>query len=148
MNSEKVKKIKKALGICKGLCNEDCPYHSLGCMNDLSEDALTLIYVLESENERLTEERDLYKNQFNELEPRFFDLREENKQLKDRIAELENGNEALRFVVKQGFNDCQAKIIKQFAERLKEKICKIFDDKVLFLEDLDETLKEFLGEEK
>lgn len=51
---------------------------------------------MESENERLTEERDLYKKQFNELEPRFFDLREENKELKAQIVELEKGNELLR----------------------------------------------------
>lgn len=31
---------------------------------------------------RIKEEKELYKNQFNELEPRFFDLREENAQLK------------------------------------------------------------------
>lgn len=37
-----------------------------------------------------------------------------------------------------------ANCLKQLAERLQEKICKIFDDKVLFLEDLDETLKEFI----
>jgi hypothetical protein len=76
----------------------------------------------------------------------------EMQMLKDRVAELENGNEALSFAVKQGFNDCQAKTLKQFAERLKEKYVE--DSKYcakmyepfggIIPKDIDETLKEFL----
>lgn len=45
---------------------------------------------------------------------------EKLSELKDRIAELEKENEALSFAVKQGFNDCQKKALKQFAKRVEE----------------------------
>ncbi len=95
MESEKVKEIKKALetNLKTGLGYDNGKKF---CDIIWFADILTYINELESENERLTEERDLFKKQFNELEPRFFDLREENKELKDRIALLEKDNELLR----------------------------------------------------
>lgn len=84
--SEKVKEIKE-------LIDCDKKQNKLGGIIVVNRqfliEVINLINELESENERFIEERDLYKKQFNELEPRFFDLREENKQLKDRIAEFE-----------------------------------------------------------
>lgn len=53
MKREKVKEIKRALKICYGLCNETCPYYTLGCMKNLSKDALKLINELEREKKRL-----------------------------------------------------------------------------------------------
>lgn len=46
----------------------------------------------------------------------------EMQRLKDRVDELEKGNEALSAAVNQGFNDCQSKTLKQFAERLKDRL--------------------------
>lgn len=108
MESEKVKEIKEALECCTN--NKGCepcqrlskkPYHLDDCRFVLLTDTLYLINELGSENERLTEERDLYKKQFNELEPRFFDLREENQQLKDRIAELEEQRDEQAFITEE-----------------------------------------------
>lgn len=158
MESEKVKEIKKALGICKGLCNEDCPYHSLGCMNDLSEDALTLIYVLESKNKRLVES---CKNchYIKDLEI----ANGHAKELKDRIAELEKENEKLnklftydKSVRDRSFEfikDIKEKALNQFAEKLKEKAMNLAISNVevhnfLFAKDIDETLKEFINVDK
>jgi hypothetical protein len=114
---------------------------------------------LESENERLSNALEdnvtAYEDGFQDgaslkgrIENKWV---KENQQLKDRIAELEKGNEALSFAVKQGFNDCQAKTLKQFAERLKE-MCE-YNRKQYCCEatvsanDIDETLKEFVNEE-
>lgn len=122
MNSEKVKEIKNWLE------NESEVYR-----NEIAYNTLDLINELESENERLNE---CYKVKA------YDKLRAENKQLKDRIAELEKGNEALSFAVKQGFNDCQTKTLKQFAERLIEKKVRLGDRFNIY--DIDETLKEFI----
>ena len=114
MNSEKVKEIKKALECCSTLmdnnatseeqdnsCNE-CPYRlNDRCSWKLDGDALTLINDLESENERLSKEldsewkdrrkaeEDLHKAQWN-YKIGLAQSRKRNKELKDRIAELEN----------------------------------------------------------
>ena len=58
------------------------------------------------------------------------------------INELEKGNEALSFAVKQGFNDCQAKTLKQFTEKVAKRLININGIKQI----LDETLKEFINE--
>ena len=157
MESEKVKDIKNGLECLSGHrpCNL-CFYHELAeqqetcCINLVAEDVIDYINELESENERL--QRDYVLKAYDEL-------RAENKKLKDRIAELEKGNEALSFAVKQGFNDCQTKTLKQFAERLKEKLKARHEvnrlllmpvrDVVLstiegLLEDVDKTLKELI----
>lgn len=66
-------------------------------------------------------------------------MEKENKELAKQVVKITGcsvSNEEVDY-------ECNKKL-KQFAERLKEKICKIFDDKVLFLEDLNETLKEFI----
>ena len=185
MESEKVKEIKKALACHKQNEIEDtCEYcsncpasdwdYEKECNIDLFQKTITLINELENENERLTEERGLYKNQFNELEPRFFDLREENKELKDRIAELEKEKGELKqhiTEVEKGiiniarernkkeelaskFIDSYNDSLKQFAERLKEKIKAIaeyYNDEVfdysyngITEKDIDKILEEFL----
>ena len=68
----------------------------------------------------------MYKEQFNELEPRFFDLRDDNNELKDRIAELEKENARLLDSVETVQNNrCVYKCeltknqLKQFAETVK-----------------------------
>ena len=126
--------IKKALECCKDRLCEVCPRlkqepnQEEDCRLALIGQSLTLINELESENERLVEERDLYKEQFNELEPRFLDLQFDNQDLKDRIAELEKENAKLLDSVETvQSNRCVYKCVltkehlTKFAERLKEK---------------------------
>ena len=120
METQKVKEIKKGLECCSTLMD----------------------------NNAISEERD---NSCNECPYRLNDRCSWNLD-KDALAlinELEKGNEALSFAVKQGFNDCQAKTLKQFAERLKEE----FDYQVSKYGDcngnecanvIDETLKEWV----
>ena len=75
---------------------------------------------LRKAQDRIAElEKELEKEQINNIN---CDIELQYKE--KRIAELEKGNEALSFAVNQGFNDCQSKTLKQFAERLKEKIQK------------------------
>ena len=147
MEQEKIKEIKKALNNCQKNNCIDCPYFidEKRCKaNDLLLDTINLINELESENERLRNAKVVYEN----VDYCYEDLKKAEK----KIAELEKGNEALSFAVKQGFNDCQAKTLKQFAERLKEKSQKAFINvggltasaKSVTLHDIDETLKEFL----
>jgi DNA repair exonuclease SbcCD ATPase subunit len=156
MNSEKVKEIKKGLEVCNGLCGEDCPYHSVGCMNDLSKDALTLINELESENERLNksdtskEESSIeYYNLYKDLKRKNKDLNElcelqrvsiaENfvreNQLKDQIAELE---EQIRLAVEKAKKETAKEIIKTFAlsPRTRAMIAEKYG---LTKQDLDEV---------
>ena len=106
MNSEKVKEIKKALECCSTLmdnnatsedqdksCNE-CPYRlNARCSWNLDKDALTLINELEKHIERVESERIRIK------------------QDRDKKEEL-----ASKFI--DSYNDS----LKQFAERLKEKL--------------------------
>ncbi len=150
MESKKVKEIKKVLE--EGQFNTITHHQKEGKPIKISfADILTLINELEHENERLTEEKNLYKSQFNELEPRFFDLRNDNKELKDRIAELEKERtqQCIDCIEWRGANEK----LKQFAERLKKEIKAIaewYDDHIdktyngITEKDIDETLKEFL----
>lgn len=154
MESEKVKEIKKAL---ECIVNANVSKIEINYYGNLHADILTLINELESENESLVEERDLYKEQFNELEPRFFDLRDDNKELKDRIAELEKE----KTCVWEEWTDGDHSI--WCCSNCKEDFCfmegdvyennygycphcgaKITALKELKEDDIDETLKEFL----
>ena len=73
MESEKVKEIKKSLEYCcdgDGLECKKCFYIDNGCNIALTQDALTLINELESENERLNkalvDNLEAYRDGFNE----------------------------------------------------------------------------------
>ena len=148
MQSKKVKEIKYYLE------QSACMY------GNTQKQALTLINELESENERLTEEKDLYKNQFNELEPRFFDLREENQKLKqdlkksiDMQKEMIDGFKIAQKEVEENLAKEIPNLFKQFAERLKEKtrvIVSYYSDHAdksfngISEKEIEETLKEFL----
>lgn len=162
MNSEKVKEIKKIADFCMergancSCCAKEKETDSMLTCRSLMEELLDLINELESENKGLAEERDLYKKQFNELEPRFFDLRDDNKQIKDRIAELEKVYDRQVRII----NDLNIEVVKEqeklpkFAERLFEKysydkLTHEPDEDIeihLTASELDETLKEFLND--
>ena len=175
MNSEKVKEIKKVLECCINDCSgNSCPYDKyekgLKCIEDLQKDCLTIINELESENERLDksdtskeESSNMYYNLYKDLKRKNKDLNElcelqrvsiaesfvRENQLKDRIAELENQmcrNEDLHNATEK-LNDII--ILKQFAEKLKEKakclkLGSVEIHNFLFTTEIDETLKEYV----
>lgn len=120
MNSEKVKEIKKALECWQEsvMLSTDENYVSHKVYN---REILDYINELESENERLNkalvENLEAYKDGFNEgagLKKGVDDkLKTENQKLKDQIAELEKE---------------KTEQLKQFAERLKNKLFEFFQD--------------------
>ena len=155
MESEKVKEIKKALEDCASneIANR-LPYiDDHKCKAVDFADILTLINELDSENERLLNEK---WNCQDDLD----NYHEENQPLKDRIAELENTiKNNLQYA--KGYGDgvkatvevAYPKKLKQFSERLKEKairrqefIGELAIDNIEYVktQDIDETLKEFL----
>ena len=148
MNSEKVKEIKECLEEFK---NDRIGYYTNGIDRFMltKEDTLALINELENENERLMK-----------LQARggcrVAELGIENQQLKDRIAELENTDYYKEIERKKEDLLCKeyglikyeketaGKYLKQFAERLKEKLGSVdlirgWAVKVF----IDETLKEY-----
>lgn len=155
MESEKVKEIKKGLeqNIRSGLGYED---NDKFC-NIMFADILTLINELESENERLIlqYERGQADSEMNCLE------------LKDRIAELEketvlcDGTNLEHtqedIEAEKGCNECIRNHLKQFAERLKDRLrytsptsdvlelSGLEFDGIEVEQCIDETLKEFIN---
>ena len=134
MNSEKVKEIKKGLECCSTLmdnnatseeqdnsCNE-CPYRlNERCSWKLDGDALTLINELESENDT--------------LHTNLCELRKETQQLKNRIAEFgkeieENASYVKGYAdgIKNTYEVVMHDKLKQFAEKLKNKLFEFFQD--------------------
>lgn len=154
MISEKVKEIKKALECCKYRLCEVCqrlkqePNQEEDCRLALVEQTLTLINELESENERLLEQRNKTYNIWVK----------DTEKLKDRIAELEKEVETRKEEVlhlqEYGKKLISETELKQFAESLKEKVKNFcgteyenayYDvTKSFACNDIDETLKEFL----
>ena len=147
MESEKVKEIKKGLECCTNpvYCEKECPYHiyerHLECINELAKDSLTLT---------------------NELEKHIQNMENEVR----RVKQDRNRKEELASKYMDVYNDS----LKQFAERLKEKLEKYRLENEYFTEHepngnlwqmnssvfcievtqdggiVDETLKEFIGE--
>jgi hypothetical protein len=150
MESEKVKEIKKALECCanwngQSSCN-DCPIGIEKCYEDenlMPKLALTLINELESENDCKDIEISKQEYQIEKLKDRIAELEKENADYKDT-------NNILRTRIdksKEISNRNGELLLKQFAERLKEKgirPCDLYD--CVTVDDIDETLKEFMKE--
>ncbi len=144
MESEKVKEIKK---IVRYFADKYMTAQCIGVpKRELFAEILTLINELESKNERLKQSNKniLFVNE---------QVIEENKKLKDRIAELENTiKNNLQYAkgygegVKATVEVAYPKKLNEFAERLKEKSAYsfIFGKKFIVEKDIDETLKEFI----
>lgn len=146
MENEKVKEIKKVLEYCSILTNKDlpmetrdkacndCPYDGIErCTPLLVKNSLTLINELESENIQ----RQNLINEFSKENETLYDdihkkgmkgLKKENKELKDRIATLEEDKKKW-----------QRKAIYYYEKAKSYGIECIIDT------DIDEKLKECLG---
>ena len=162
MNSEKVKEIKEKLQEEIFIANSFGDKLRKVPTKEL-ENLLTLINELESENERLRLERDVLigkkiveKQKHDKALMIKIDIQ---KQLKNRIAELEKENETktdtiANLLKNQEFYETEK--LKQFAERLKEEFIKsanIQDSitaKKLFRDiypvKVDKVLKKFIKE--
>ena len=151
MNSEKVKEIKKALELNEYYAIEYFPKSGEPKVFRFN-DILTLINELESENERLSKENFvLYRDRFTKKELDDISacrVTKATKELKDRIAELEEENAKLLDSVETvQSNRCVYKCVltkehlTKFAERLKEKLPIYYPSTI---EAIDETLKECL----
>ena len=147
------------MGIKNGQACENC--NKFTATNKVKEYAeiLTLINELESENERLSNALEdnvtAYKDGFQDgaslkgrIENKWV---KENQKLKNRIAELEKEIEENAFYSKgyaQGIKNTYEVVIpdklKQFTEKVAKRLINIKGIKEI----LDETLKEFLGEDK
>ncbi len=124
---------------------------------------------LENENYKLEQNlgqcENGYKLELHTARYQLHTANEDLKKLKDRIAELEKENDGLKDDLKNavsmqkeildGFKNATKEVeenlkreipnlLKQFAERLKEKVYDSFGDKVIWYNDIDETLKEFI----
>ena len=165
MESEKVKEIKDKLHEEIFIANSFGDKLRRVETKDL-QDILTLINELESENERLNSRHRNLKINYNKTWKQYREYEVENQQLKDRIAELENEKEQ---TMKMWLEDRKGmfwdgvgegelkgyKQLKQFAERLKEKVKNFcgteyenayYDTTKSFAcNDIDETLNEFLN---
>lgn len=160
--SEKVKEIKKALEYCSNHsvsdCSNVCPYDKYTrCRTELTKDSLTLINELESENEMLRLERDVLigkkiveKQKHDKAIIMKIDIQ---KQLKNRIAELEKENETktdtiANLLKNQEFYETEK--LKQFAEKLKKRLnLGLYEWQYAEVDSktIDEVLKEYIDEE-
>ncbi len=128
MNSEKVKEIKKDIEICmKSLNCNGCSHHSQRsgeCCRNLTNDILTYINEMESENERLNHLREV-------VAPIYVMPNVETPAMMLKLGEKN--------------------LLQQFAERLKEQMGVReymgvkYKQGVFSENDIDETLKEFMG---
>ena len=150
MESEKVKEIKTVLERCKTQTQNDCrncPYgENPKCLDLLIGNCLNYINELESDIERLKQHKRELEGGQRDLLKVIKEFDKENQQLKDRIAELEEGRtqQCIDCIEWRGANEK----LKQFAERLKEKVHdRDYVEGYAYLgicEEIDETLKEFL----
>ncbi len=118
-------------------------------------DILTLINELESENERWQKDCADIANDYQEMGNFYYEEVKKNQQLKDRIAELEkenadykDTNNILRTRIdksKELSNRNGELLLKQFAERLKEKMTVHYSS---VIDSIDETLKDFINQIK
>ena len=153
MNSEKVKEIKEKLQEEIFIANSFGDKLRKVPTKEL-ENLLTLINELESENERLRLERDVLigkkiveKQKHDKAIIMKIDIQ---KQLKNRIAELEKENETktdtiANLLKNQEFYETEK--LKQFAERLKKRIILYSGINVKYeaitADIIDEVLKEY-----
>lgn len=102
MDSEKMKEIKNCLVFCKNRLCEFCPRlkqepnQEEDCRLALIGQSLTLINELEGENKWLSSKYRNLEINYNDAWEQYREYEVENKQLKNRIAELVKENEILK----------------------------------------------------
>lgn len=159
MNSEKVKDKIRELIDCDKKQNE------LGGIIVVNRqfliEVIVLINELESENERLLEQRnktyDIWVRDTEKLRDRIAELKKENAEFNERLTVFDPIS-AFADNYAKGVKEAEkvvAWVLKQFAEMLKEKVNKDINTMYLmridgvgrlssFIDQIDETLKEFI----
>jgi FtsZ-binding cell division protein ZapB len=146
--------IVKALECCstyKGKCT-DCPafvkVDRSNCKQVLLG-AIEIINRLQADKEYYKKNRDKYQDDVMFLSKQCDELQAENERLQKHIQEgIDLAKQIPEMVA-----TAQAEAIKEFAERLKEKKKSInitigLDYEVCFVSDIDNLLKELVGEDK
>ena len=159
MESEKVKEIKKAIeyNSVSEFMNR-LPYaDEFNKLKMVSfDDILTLINELESENEKLKQHKRELQGGQQDLTKQIAELEKENKSLYDSYHKgykvgYEYGKQDAVSSDRAENDSCTSETtqsdyrLKQFAERLKEKVirpCDLYD--CVTVDDIDETLNEFI----
>ena len=141
MGSEKVKEIKKALECCmnpKLTCCNDCPYNNngrLSCIeSEMLKDALNLINEQENEIKRLRQEvrdtdkmaRNSIEQYKNDYDKAFERLKAQQREIDRLKIQLEQANAGI--VNCSGCKFVELNAVKDFAEKLKNKLFEFFQD--------------------
>ena len=138
MESEKVKEIKKSLECCcdgSGLECKKCFYIDDGCNITLTQDALTLINELETENERLMKLQ-------SRGGCRVAELGIENQQLKDKVTELESENKELKVLVDiSNEREYRKKFIEEWRKEYQKELDKEGEGHIAGFPDFDLVYK-------
>lgn len=168
MTDNKIKKALEWLEEIKGFCSSEEKYIYATTLVDL-------INSQQAEIERLRKEVNLVSIQFQDLQERYEEAQAEIERLKsmnqsklDTIHDLQSQNKILSknadTAFQEGLNErrdlfgseIKAKVVKEFAERLKEKsgkmemVCSgalVQRDYTISEEILDNLVKEMVGEE-
>jgi hypothetical protein len=163
MNSEKVKEIKKGLKFMMGfVLSNKLPYIDGNTPKQIAyEEIFNYINELESENERLLEQRNktysIWVKDTKQLKDRIAELKVDLKNSIDMQKEMLDGFKTATKEAEENLAREIPNLLKQFAERLKEKAeydyladyntnDEPFIEKPDFLRIVNETLKEFINE--
>ena len=112
------------------------------CAEDLKK-AEKRIAELETSEFNSCQELDNASAQIHSLENRIAELEKEKESLKKQLIAIDTLDETNFEKRHNAIVFITEKQLKQFAERLKEKVYDSFGDKVIWYNDIDETLKEF-----
>ena len=156
--------IVKALECCveyKQLCPSSCPMHNdKECVPKLKKYALDLIKRLENDVMAKEYEYDDMLYQRNSVERHLEGAQAELEQYKDytekwmeKCDDVQAENERLKFLLEceeAKYDKCAKRFykegIKEFADRLKEKGFILLRHKMILSSDIDNLLKELVGE--
>lgn len=147
--------IIKALECCKndGIICFECPYKKTnGCMEKLSADALDLITRQQAEIENLKVENQSLRGAAHSLKMHYEEAQSEiNKLNAENMLTMSERN-AFRnsfYELSKQLKTAKSEAVKEYAEKLKGKTFthKNFG-KLIFADDIDDLVKEMVGEKQ
>ena len=116
-----------------------------GIVANAINDILPNYYKQQAEIERLQKEVNLVSIQFQDIQER----QEESQAEIDKLNEVYQANQQLINALNKSYFLAKAEAYKEFAERLKENSIATFSwSGVVLVEDIDNLLKELVGDDK